>query len=105
MSAGNATVRVSRSARGYRDRVRKYKVFVDGVEIGRLKRGATVETVVGPGAHTLTVALDWMSDALDFVVDGHQLLAFHCGPAGGMLDSINDLVEGHWVSITQVDAR
>lgn len=102
MSASGARVEVSRSASGNRDRLRRYKVLVDGVEIGRVKRGETVSTNVGPGSHKLTIKIDWTVSEVTFDADGRDSLHFECAPAGTAREGLKDLNSGsQWVSIRE----
>jgi hypothetical protein len=54
-----ARIVVRRKPGGYRDRVRSYKVTIDGTERGTLPAGGTVETEVVPGRHEVRVTIDW----------------------------------------------
>jgi hypothetical protein len=97
-----AKVEVSRSSHGNRDRLRRYKVLVDGVEVGRVKRGETVGTTVGPGPHTLAIVIDGTSSEVTFNVDDRDAFHFHCSPAGSAREGLRDLISGtQWVSITE----
>lgn len=50
---------VSRPAGGYRDGARSYWIEVDGVRVGKLRRGEEAEYVVAPGAHNVRATIDW----------------------------------------------
>jgi hypothetical protein len=41
------------------NRLRGYKVFIDGQKVGAVKNGDTEEFLVQPGMHTLTCKIDW----------------------------------------------
>lgn len=74
-----AVVRVRRST-GFRDSLRKYRIVVDGHEVGRVKRGETADVTVTPGPHVLQVAIDWKRSAIfEFSGDGDGIVAFRCG--------------------------
>jgi hypothetical protein len=99
-----AKVEVSRSAHGNRDRLRRYKVLVDAVEIGRVKRGETVATTVGPGFHLLAIVIDGTSSEVTFNADDRDSFHFRCAPAGSAREGLRDLTSGaQWVSITEGD--
>ena len=44
---------------GYADRMRAYKVILDGVIIGEIRNGQTKEFLVAPGDHQLSLKIDW----------------------------------------------
>ena len=50
-STDSGRIVVRRKPGGYRDRLRSYKVRVDGADRGPLPAGGTVEAVVRPGRH------------------------------------------------------
>jgi hypothetical protein len=52
-------ITVERKPGGYTDRVRKYKVLVDGDEIGRVGAGEATSAEVSPGTHEVVLTLDW----------------------------------------------
>ena len=57
-----ATIEVSRPAqKGWRrDVFRRYRVFIDDVEVARLKEGEACFEDVTPGAHRVEARIDWM---------------------------------------------
>src|SRR5271170_1947937 len=62
---------------GYADRIRKYKVVVDGIVVGRIANGETQEFPVTPGRHQLRMKIDWCgSKPLEFSVSEKDVLAF-----------------------------
>ena len=54
-----AQVRVRRPEGGLRDRLRSYRVLVDGEHVGRLRPGGAVTAAVAPGRHVVQVRIDW----------------------------------------------
>lgn len=44
---------------GYADKLRKYRVFLNGSEIGQLAEGAVLHQEIGEGSHTLEARIDW----------------------------------------------
>ena len=63
-----ARLTVSRDS-GYADRIRKYRVLVDGTEVGRLGDGESLTVEVQPGPHTVQAKIDWCgSRVLDLAV-------------------------------------
>lgn len=52
------TISVSRDS-GYADRLRDYRVLLDGAEIGRLGNGAAKTFEISSGQHQLMIKVDW----------------------------------------------
>lgn len=64
---------------GYADRVRAYKVVLDGDVVGEIRNGQKLELDVAPGQHEMHLKIDWCrSNSVDFIVDG-DLVEFECG--------------------------
>ena len=75
---------------------------MDGVEVGRVKRGELVGTTVGPGPHTLAIVIDGTSSEVTFNVDDRDAFHFQCSPAGSAREGLRDLTSGtQWVSIAE----
>lgn len=55
-----ARIIISRSSE-YVNRLRGYKVILDGEEVGLIKNGKTLELNAEPGIHTIKVTVDWCS--------------------------------------------
>ena len=87
-----ATVEIRRSASGYQDAWRRYKVFVDGEEVRRLRRGESARLDIEPGSHVVQVGIDWKRSA-QFTVDGggDEVYRFRCRPTndGAITSLIN----------------
>ena len=64
---------------GYADRLRDYRVILDGQEIGRIGNGETKSFPVASGQHQLAVKIDWCSsNELTFSLSQDGSLAFQC---------------------------
>jgi len=73
------TISVSRDS-GYADRLRDYRVLLDGAEIGRMGNGGERSFEVPAGQHELMMKVDWgRSNILSFEVDADQSVKFRCG--------------------------
>jgi hypothetical protein len=73
-----AIVRLSREP-GSSDRLRAYKVLLDGSMIGKIRDGQTTELSVGPGPHNLRLKLGWGgSPDLTVEVGAGELADFVC---------------------------
>jgi len=64
---------------GYADRLRAYKVVLDGEVIGEIRNGQLVEFDVAPGMHRLNIKIDWCrSNAVEFEMN-NEVVEFECG--------------------------
>ena len=53
-----ATLTVRRD-KGYADKIRKYRILLDGVEVGRLAEGAVLREEISEGPHVVEARVDW----------------------------------------------
>jgi hypothetical protein len=68
-------IRVTRPATRWRDLLRRYRILIDGREVGRLRRDATQQYPVLPGSHTVQARIDWTgSPELPVTVEEGQVL-------------------------------
>lgn len=75
---GTGTIRLRRVAE-FRDRLRAYKVVLDGQVIGQIRHGEEAEFAVEPGPHELYLKIDWCrSNTVEFENDG-PVTVFECG--------------------------
>lgn len=73
------TITLNRDS-GYTDRLRDYRVLLDGSEIGRIGNGETRSFEIPPGQHRLSVKVDWCaSDEIEFLAVQDQTTTFNCG--------------------------
>jgi hypothetical protein len=71
-------VKIKRDSR-YADRIRLYKIVLDGNVIGKIKNGQQLELEVPPGKHQLHLKIDWCrSNFVDFEANGGSI-EFECG--------------------------
>jgi hypothetical protein len=62
MGAGEpptAVIEVQRETRPRVDRLKRYRVIVDGEMVGRLRRGETGSYVTSAGEHEVWIRIDW----------------------------------------------
>jgi len=45
----------------FRDRLRAYRIFVDGTNVGDVRAGGQVELEISPGRHRVEARVDWCS--------------------------------------------
>jgi len=62
--------------KGYANKFGKYRILLDGEEIGRLAEGAVLQRDIRPGRHVAEARIDWCgSKPLVFdALDGDQVL-------------------------------
>ncbi len=83
LAVANAVIRLSRAQEGWRDSLRSYRVRLDGVRVGKISRGKTLEFSVEPGVHRLQLTIDWASSRLyAFRLTDDQTAEFSCKPHG-----------------------
>jgi hypothetical protein len=71
---------VLRRDSGYADRLRKYRVILDDLEIGRIGNGDEKRFDITPGEHRLMIKVDWgRSGVVRFIAVEGQMLEFECG--------------------------
>ncbi|MEJ6393639.1 hypothetical protein V8J82_10255 [Gymnodinialimonas sp. 2305UL16-5] len=58
MTRETATLIVHRGG-GWADRIRAYRIFVNDVEVGRIKRNSSLELTVPAGLHMVGAKIDW----------------------------------------------
>jgi hypothetical protein len=78
-----ATLRVIRESAPWRDKLRKYKIVVDGATVGAIANGATTDVSVEAGYHTLRLGISWAgSPTVEFAIADGECLTWACGPNG-----------------------
>jgi len=65
---GNGLIEIQRKAVPWRDRVRAYRVLIDGEAVGKIGDGDTAEFEVSPGRHTVRLGIAWTGSP-EVVVD------------------------------------
>jgi len=62
------------------DKVRAYRIELDGQAVGRINAGQTVEIRVATGEHSIVAKIDWCgSPPLNFDIREGETLQFECG--------------------------
>lgn len=71
-------IRLKRDS-GYADRMRAYKVILDGKEVAKIRNGQQIELDVAPGNHELYLKIDWcQSNRIEFELN-ENIVDFECG--------------------------
>src|SRR5262245_26768413 len=58
MPDNTCTIRFVRPS-GYPDRIRSYKMLVNGVQVGKIANGETLEVTVAAGTAVIEATIDW----------------------------------------------
>lgn len=87
MPDDSATIVLSRP-KAYRDRIRAYKVKVDGERLGRIKHGSEESFEIAPGKHSVRCTIDWASsNTVEIDVAPGGTLPMVIQPNGGPLSA------------------
>lgn len=71
-------IRIKRDS-GFADRLRAYKVVLDGEVIGEISNDQQIELDAAPGKHQIQLKIDWCtSNRVDFEKD-QDIVEFECG--------------------------
>ena len=63
----------------WHDKIRKYKIVLDGNTLGKISDGETLEFPISKGKHELTLKIDWCrSQKLTFYKNDSDVV-FECG--------------------------
>jgi hypothetical protein len=77
---GEQTQITVRRATSYADRLRAYKIMLDGVLVGPVRARQSVTIPVAPGRHSLVLRIDWCgSEEIPFEVHPGEHITFECG--------------------------
>lgn len=64
---------------GFVDKIRAYKIVLDGDVVGKIMEGEHIEIDVAPGNHQVYLKIDWCkSNTVEFEVS-ETMLDFECG--------------------------
>ena len=74
-------ISLSRVQGGWRDRMRRYQVIIDGAQAGQIKRGERLDLPVAPGRHAVWLQISWArSPQLDVDVGLGETVSLECEP-------------------------
>jgi hypothetical protein len=78
---GGSAISLSRVQGGWRDRLRRYRVMIDGEQVATIKHGEHLNLPVPPGQHTVYLQISWArSPRLEFNVAPGEIIALECAP-------------------------
>lgn len=98
---------LSRVRGGYRDVLRRYRVVLDGSDVGLIGRGERLRFEVPAGRHQLQLKIDWCASPLitTEVLQGQEV-CFSCAPGGGPAEALQAATEDsqQYIELRQVPA-
>lgn len=69
-----------RRGKSYADRLRAYKVVLDGLAVASVRAGESVTVPVTAGSHAIRLRVDWCgSEEVRFEAQVGESIAFECG--------------------------
>ncbi len=79
----SARIAVRRPEGAWRDRLRSYWIEIDGVRVGKVRRGEQVEFPVAARSHNVRAVIDWTgSPVVQVEVADGETARLSVGPAG-----------------------
>jgi hypothetical protein len=76
-----SVITLSRLPGSRRDRLRRYRVMIDGEWVAMIKRGQRIDVPVTPGRHTVFLQVDWArSPQLEVDLAPGQTVSLECAP-------------------------
>ena len=70
---------IIKRGKGYADKMRAYKVLLDGTEIGDIRQGESKQFPVQEGKHTLQLKIDWCTSKPVTFDLADKSITFECG--------------------------
>lgn len=84
-----AYIELKRSHRGYTDRLRNYKVFIDGEQRGEIGLGGRLSMEVAPGVHEVVLRISWCrSPVVKLEVSDGETVRLRCKPRANPLTGL-----------------
>ena len=88
-----ATLRLTRAPKGRADRLRAYRVVVDGEPVARIKPGESRDIAVQPGSRRICMKMDWVrSRVLQLTISAGEVISVRC------YDRMNPLLWPYWAT-------
>jgi hypothetical protein len=86
----------------YADKIRAYKIWIDGVQHGSIKENQNVEIEIAPGPHKIWLTIDWVrSNKLDIIVSADCSFCCHSN-VQPILAIIAMFQPSKWIKLWQV---
>ncbi|MGW0230875.1 hypothetical protein ACWDWO_21390 [Actinopolymorpha singaporensis] len=90
--SGTGALRVAREPAKWRDKWRAYRILVDGVQVGRVRRGESTTVTLTPGTHHVRLRIDWCtSPEVSVDITAGEQSELECGPARSELGNARQI--------------
>jgi hypothetical protein len=97
-------ITIARTTGGTRDRMRAYKILIDGAATGTIKAGESITVPVDPGLHSVQLKLDWCTSptvTVETTTAGSTKLS--CSPGGSAMAALWDMLRpGAYITLDHV---
>lgn len=104
MSEATGWLLIQRPKEGARDKFRSYRVEVDGVAVGKVRRGRSLKVAVPAGWHEIRAAIDWTgSRTVRVEVRPTELTQVIVSPGGAAFSLDAFAREQEYLQLTVVD--
>lgn len=94
-------------AGGYADFLRAYRILVDDIEMGRIKRNSQLDLTIPTGLHVIGARIDW-ARAQPIVIEAGEgcTVRVHVSNTHGALQSEYAITEGRdtYLTLRQIEA-
>jgi hypothetical protein len=104
-----AIVRLTRVTAPVQDRLRSYRVELDGTIIGKVGAGETTDFDVEPGHHRIRIRSSWTgSQVLSFEIKKGAVAHFECQPNGHSFTALVEIFKSltthgdPWIDLREV---
>ncbi len=108
----DAIVRLTRVSAPVRDRLRSYRIELDGKVVGKIRSGDTTDYRVEPGHHRIRMRGDLTgSQILSFEIKSGAVAHFECQPNGHSLTAVVDTFKAitkqgdMWIDLREVTGQ
>ncbi|GAA2760828.1 hypothetical protein [Actinopolymorpha rutila] len=85
---------MTREPARWRDKWRAYRILVDGVQVGKVRRGESTTVTLTPGTHHVRLRIDWCtSPEVSVDITAGEQSELECGPARSELGNARQMRE------------
>jgi len=102
VDAAKGLLVVVRPPNSWRDRLRAYRILVDGMSRGEVRSGAELRVELSPGCHEVQARIDWSgSPPQEVTVAPGSTVQVLVEPAGNPLQAITQIFgRDRWLRLT-----
>jgi hypothetical protein len=103
-----SSIEIWREAGHDRDRLRRYRVAVDGVQVGSVRAGETAVFPVEPGVHRVQISIAWCrSPTAEVEVPERGTVRLGCRPNPDLASALKAITtdRGRYIELSELPAR